>query len=158
MSSYPYDKLRNLFNYSHICNYILSYLPISEIITFLKRINKETSKNVIEFGTKYYPNNQLKETNKKIYIIEYLINSIEITKIQKSRQDSYLEIDEKIDPEVLLLNKKITFTATISQKTLEKYYFIRTIFNDILPLVLKQKHRLNFGLVNDSFDKFYRYR
>jgi hypothetical protein len=67
--------------------------------------------------------------------------------------NSYLDKEEKDsinnNIEKLLYNQEILLPVDISKKILHKLYFVRTIFNDILPLVLRQKHRLNFGLVNE---------
>ena len=36
-------------------------------------------------------------------------------------------------------------------------YFIKQLFNDVLPLVLRTKHRLNFGLIDVDNDNEYNY-
>lgn len=77
--------------------------------------------------------------------------------------NEFLNLKEKNiinnDLEELLFNKELKFNEDILDKEiLENLYFVRTIFNDILPLVIKQKHRLNFGFVNEfDFDKDYNY-
>lgn len=78
--------------------------------------------------------------------------------------DNYLTSEEKLlintDYRNFILNMDDLFNPSLNideLRNIKNLYFIKGLLNDILPLVLKQKHRLNYGFVNDLDKKFYEY-
>ncbi len=110
------------------------------------------------------------ETNYEAKILEFietnpnivLIKEESYNKLLEYHKDKFVELIREYLPleEQVLINRKyedLLFSnknifSDISENTIiniPNIYFIKTIFKDLLPLVLKLKHRLNYGLVND---------
>jgi hypothetical protein len=95
----------------------------------------------------------------KLDINPYLIGKYNDLKLEfledfTNITNKYLSTESKENIQKLILNEPFE----ISPDKLEKYYLIKSFFNETLPLILNLKHRLNFGLVNDDDkDNVYHY-